>query len=157
MTVIWKFIDGEVTPLAGGQERLQNDTIVCAWPQADKPGNKRVGKAGVVVVIAAAYLFILGYEHVLRDPLAGVGIKVFIDPIDDMPVLQRLVLRENVAREELVIIGESHHCRSRTILIGGEGEQRLRHCEGPLGTVPGALVGTGKAEPRATTLCSRRS
>ena len=99
MAVVRQAVDGKVTPRAGGQKRMDDDFVVSTRAQADKAGNQRIGKAGVVVVVAAADLLALGEQDVFCNPLAGVGIEVFIDPIDDTAAGQLEVLGENVTRE----------------------------------------------------------
>ena len=103
--MIGKAVDGEVTPRRRRAEADESSiSAVCARAQADEPGDERIGKAGVVVVVAAADLLVLGDQHVFRDPLVGIGVEIFVDPVDDAAAGQLDVLRQNVIREELVVL-----------------------------------------------------
>ena len=74
-----------------------------------------VGEPGVVVVVAAADLLVLGEEHGFGDPLVGVGVVVFVDPVDGVGEglaggVDGDVLGEDVAGEELVVGGGVDVC-----------------------------------------------
>ena len=63
VAMVGQAVEGEVAPLAGGQEWMQDEGVVGARAQAEEAGDERVSKAGVVVVVAAADLLALPWPH----------------------------------------------------------------------------------------------
>ncbi len=75
---------------------MDDDPVVGARAQADESRNQRIGEAGVIVVVSAADLLVLGKQNVFCDPFVGVGVEIFVDPVDDAAAGQLEVLRQNV-------------------------------------------------------------
>ena len=95
-------------------------------------------------------------QDVFGDPLVGIGVEVFVDPIDDAAARQLDVLRENVIRKKLIVLLQADVGLRGPVQQIGEGEQCLRGCIGPRWAVPGALIVRGEAEARAAAFgCSR--
>src|SRR5580698_8835699 len=92
MTVVGQAVDGVEAPLIFRYERMEDDAVIRTWTQADEAGDEWVGEAGVVVVVAATDLLVLLNEHAFGDPLIGVGVEVFVDPVDGMAAGESLVL-----------------------------------------------------------------
>src|SRR5579863_10413965 len=110
----------------------------------------------MVVVIAAAHLLVLLDQHVLGDPNVGVGVQVFVDPVDGAAVGQLQMLPADVIRKELVILLLSYVWLRRAVEQVSERQQRLRSRIGPRRPVPCALVARSEAKTRATSFGCRR-
>ncbi len=103
----------------------------------------------------APNLLVLFNQHALGDPLVGIGVVVFVDPVDEAAIWELDVLGEYVAAEEGVEAPGVRWSAGRGCsAVCGECVEGLGHREGPRRAVPCALIGAGEAKARAATLSS---
>ena len=143
-------IEAEVIPGALGQQGVDFDHLIRAWAQADEPGDDEVIVGGVVVVFAAVVAaFALGPVGIrlgpvmqagAGDPVAGVGVDVFIDPGNDLAILTLELVGAGVALESLKVGVLTDDVLLVVVEQVGEGGEHTAGSQRPAGAVPLAFV-----------------